>query len=173
MKIIEDIIQQRAEQQVREAKWDIRYLRLAREVSTWSKDPSTQTGAVITTPMNQVVSIGFNGFARGVQDTSERLNNRELKYKMIIHCEENALISAARPVFGCTLYTWPFMCCASCASKMVQAGITRFVSVENDNPRWVDSFKLTREILTEVGAELCLYPLSAIPCGSVANPPPA
>jgi deoxycytidylate deaminase len=31
-------------------KWDIRYLELAKHGSSWSKDPSTQTGAVIVRP---------------------------------------------------------------------------------------------------------------------------
>ena len=31
-------------------KWDIRYMKLAQEVSTWSKDPSSQIGAVAIAP---------------------------------------------------------------------------------------------------------------------------
>ena len=61
-------------------KWDDRFLKLAELVSTWSKDPSSKVGAVIVDDKNRVISLGFNGLPRGVEDTKERLNTRELKY---------------------------------------------------------------------------------------------
>lgn len=86
-------------------KWDLRYLEMAKLVASWSKDPSTRTGAVIADPDNCIVATGYNGFARGVKDSRERYANRELKYKMIVHCERNAIIYARRDLTGCTLYT--------------------------------------------------------------------
>ena len=59
--------------------WHDRYMNLAKEVSTWSKDPSSQIGAVAIGPKGQVLSQGYNGFPRGIIDTEERLNNRALK----------------------------------------------------------------------------------------------
>ena len=130
-------------------KWDLRYLEMAKLVSSWSKDPSTQTGAVIVAPDGSVVSVGYNGFARGVEDSEERWNNRELKYAMVVHCERNAMIFAKRDLYGCTLYTWPFMSCSVCAGMVIQAGITRVVAPDNPNPRWVESFKLSQEQFAE------------------------
>ncbi len=112
----------------KQTKWDIRYLEMARLVSTWSKDPSTQTGAIIVRPDNSVVSVGYNGFPRGIQDTPERYENRETKYSYIVHCEMNAVLSAHTTVRGDTLYTWPFFSCDRCAMHMIQAGITRVVA---------------------------------------------
>lgn len=134
--------------------WDQRYLDLARFIASWSKDPSTQTGAVITDPDNRIVSLGFNGLPRGVADLPERLNNREIKYKMIVHCERNALLFASRSVAGCTLYTWPFMSCAACAAMVIQAGIKRVVAPASDNPRWQEDFRLSREMFAEAGVEV-------------------
>ena len=57
-------------------KWDLRLLGLAEHVAQWSKDPSTQVGAVIADKKHRVLSLGFNGFARGVRDLAERLENR-------------------------------------------------------------------------------------------------
>lgn len=136
------------------SKWDARFIELAKHVAQWSKDPSTQTGAVITDSLNRVISVGYNGLARGVEDTPERLNNRELKYKIIVHCERNAIIFAQRNLDGCTLYTWPFMSCATCAAMVIQSGIKRCVAPESDNPRWQDEFRLTRELFIESGVEL-------------------
>ena len=56
--------------------WDSRFLRIAQEVSTWSKDPSTKVGAVIVDNRNRVVSMGYNGFPQRVAD-DERLDDRE------------------------------------------------------------------------------------------------
>src|SRR3989344_2191240 len=89
-----------ADQIQRTEKWDRRFLALAEHVAQWSKDPSTKTGAVIVDPNNRVVSLGYNGFPRGVNDLPERLSNRELKYKIIVHCERNALLFARESVRG-------------------------------------------------------------------------
>ena len=137
-------------------KWDRRFLELAEHISSWSKDPSTKVGAVITDPKNRVVSIGYNGLPMGVEDTDERLNNRDLKYKMIVHGERNAMLFAARPIDGCTLFTWPFMPCSVCASMVIQSGIARVVAPYSDNPRWAEDFKLTEQLFTESGVQLLL-----------------
>ena len=71
-------------------KWDRRFMEMARLVASWSKDPSSKVGAVITRG-KFVVSVGFNGFPQGVVDSEERLTNRELKYPMILHAEINAI----------------------------------------------------------------------------------
>ena len=133
--------------------WDERYLGLAEYIAGWSKDPSTKTGAVIVRPNNTVVSIGFNGFPRGITD-DERLNNRELKYELILHCEINALVTASRDVSGCTLYTWPFLSCSRCASVMIQAGIKKIVAPVNMNTRWAANLELSRELFAEAGVEV-------------------
>ena len=77
----------------RQEKWDRRYLDIAKSVSQWSKDPSTKVGAVLVRD-NRIVSVGYNGFPEGVDDSEERYNNRELKYDLVVHAEVNAIISA-------------------------------------------------------------------------------
>ena len=133
-------------------KWDVRFLALARLVSTWSKDPSTQTGAVIVRPDRSVVSVGFNGFPRNMSDDPELYANREEKYSRIVHCEVNAMIQAQQSIQGCTLYTWPFMCCDRCAVQMIQAGITTFVypkATEEMLIRWGKAFEKTAMFFEE------------------------
>lgn len=134
--------------------WDKWFVNMAKYVSTASKDPSTQTGAVITDPKRRVISVGYNGLAQGVEDLPERLNNREIKYKIIVHCERNALLFASRSVEGCTLYTWPFMSCSTCAAMVIQAGITRCVAPFSDNERWVAEFELSKQMFKEAGVEV-------------------
>ena len=135
------------------ADWDARFLELAKLVSTWSKDPSTQVGAVITRG-KFVVSLGFNGHPKGVTDSPGRLENREVKYRTIIHAEINAILTAKQDLEGCTIYLWPFMPCSQCGAAIVQAGIRRVVAPEAENDRWAESFKFTTEMFTEAGVEL-------------------
>lgn len=130
-------------------KWDRRFLALAEHIAQWSKDPSTKTGAVIVDPDNRVVSIGYNGFPRGVDDSLERLENREIKYKIIVHCERNALLFAREPVAGYRLYTWPFMSCAPCAAMVIQSGIVEVIAPISDNSRWIEDFNLAKTLFKE------------------------
>lgn len=143
-------------------KWDQRFLQLAKHIASWSKDPSTQTGAVIVAPDRSVVSVGYNGFARGVDDSPERYKNRELKYKLIVHCERNAILSAHRDLRYCTLYTWPFMSCSACAAMVIQTGITRCVAPpipEHLLLRWADDMNLSRIQFEEACVTLDIIPL--------------
>jgi dCMP deaminase len=137
-------------------KWDKRFLEMAKLVASWSKDPSTQTGAVIVDESNRVVSVGYNGFPRAVDDSPERYADRELKYKMIVHCERNALLFANTSVKGCTLYTWPFGSCSVCAAMVIQSGIKRCVSPSIPPAlveRWGTETELAAAMFREAGIE--------------------
>jgi len=109
------------------SEWDARFLRMAREIATWSKDPSTKVGAVIADPKNRIVSLGYNGLPRSVADTAHRLEDRETKNRIVVHAEENAILFAGRPLQFCSIYVWPFATCAHCAALIVQVGINRVV----------------------------------------------
>ena len=128
-------------------KWDLRFLEMAKLVSTWSKDPSTQTGAVIVRGKNNIVSVGYNGFPGGMDDSPELYANREEKYRRIIHCEMNAERYAESDIQGCTLYTYPFMSCDRCFVHMKNYGIVRFVAplpTADQLTRWGAAFEWVR-----------------------------
>jgi dCMP deaminase len=129
--------------------WDLRFLSLAQLVASWSKDPSTQTGAVLVHE-KRVLSMGFNGFPQGMSDKPEWLNDRTEKYSRIVHCEVNALIFAGRVPFGTTLYTFPFLSCDRCVVQMLQAGVRRFVAptaTDDQLTRWGAAFERTRQYI--------------------------
>ena len=117
-------------------------------VSTWSKDPSTQVGAVIVDPSRRVVSLGYNGFPVGVSDDF-RLDNRKIKYKMVVHAESNALLFASTDLSECTMYTYPFMPCPRCAGMIIQVGINRVVSYKTNTVRWAQEFETSRVMFEE------------------------
>ena len=136
-------------------KWDARFLRIAREVSTWSKDPSTQVGAVIVAPDRSIVSTGYNGLPRGVPDDPAILDDRERKLTCILHAEENAILKAGRHAAGCSIYIHPFPPCGHCASLVIQSGIKRVVSPAIELPeRWADQFRAANDMMTAAGIEV-------------------
>jgi dCMP deaminase len=143
------------------SEWDRRFLELGDLVASWSKDPSTKVGAVITDGHNSIISVGFNGFPRGMEDTPERLGDRDDKYSRTIHGEINALLHARGSLpEGCTLYTVPFMPCDRCVVQMLQGGIRRFVTrvaTGERLERWGATFEKTRDYINECGGELIEY----------------
>lgn len=136
-------------------KWDRRYLAMARHVATWSKDPSTQCGAVLV--MRHAIIPGFNGFPEGMPDRPEWYLDREEKYSRIIHAEMNALLHARHlDLTGASLYSWPLMSCDRCAVLLLQAGVRRFVAPPLGlelQGRWNDSLCRTKLYIAEVGGE--------------------
>lgn len=133
--------------------WDKFFLELAEEYSKQSKDPSTRVGCVLTDPYNKVVGIGYNGFPRGVNDTEERLNKREVKYALTIHAELNAILMAGDKARGAIAYvTHPP--CSSCTATLIQSGVQKIICYEPEPgiaERFAFSFKLSREICEETG----------------------
>jgi dCMP deaminase len=91
-----------------------------------------------------------------VKDSPDRLENREVKYRTIIHAEMNAILTSKQALDDCTIYVWPFMPCSQCGAAIVQAGIKRVVSRKSDNDRWAESFAFTTEIFNEAGVELVM-----------------
>lgn len=133
------------------SKWDQRFLSLADHISHWSKDPSTKVGAVIVRPDKTIASLGFNGFPRAINDTTERLENRDLKYAFILHAEVNALLNSQTPVQGHTMYlTHP--CCERCAVQVIQAGIKRVVAIAPHGAfadRWTKNVEMSAMMFAE------------------------
>ena len=137
------------------SKWDIRFIGLAQHISTWSKDPSTKVGCVVVGEDREIRSTGFNGFPRGIDDDEERLMDREKKYPLICHAEENAIMHAARigvSLKDSTAYvTWPP--CSRCARSLIQAGIREIVYPETGKipDRWIEDFTISDNMLNEAG----------------------
>lgn len=137
-------------------KWEQRYLALAKEVSTWSKDPSRKIGAVAVGKNGQVLSQGYNGFPRGIVDSEERYNVRETKYKYVVHAEMNCIYNATLngvSLEGSTLYVWGLPVCSECAKGIIQVGVNSVYwgTDQEIPPIWNESLKLTTDLFNETG----------------------
>lgn len=142
-----------------DSKWDRRFMRLAREVSTWSKDPAAQIGAVIIRD-RRILATGYNGFPEGINDTMERLQDKEQKLPRIIHGEMNALLNALNngtSVRDSTLYVYGLPICADCTKSVIQAGISRIVIpyAETARVKWFMQWvEISRPMFEEVGIQI-------------------
>jgi dCMP deaminase len=112
-------------------KWDEYFMGIAQLSALRSKDPSTQVGACIVDAGHKVVSIGYNGMPRGVDDEKvpwghgEGLNS---KYLYVCHAEFNAILNTrdGPALNGCSLYVTLFPC-NECAKAIIQVGIKELV----------------------------------------------
>ena len=139
------------------AKWTRRYLNVAKEVSTWSKDPSKKIGAVAVGSKGQILSQGYNGFPRGIDD-DDRLDDRPTKYKYVVHAEMNVIYNATFSgvsLDGASLYVYGLPVCNECAKGIIQVGIKKvFIKYEGELPPiWSESWKSTMMIFHEAGIE--------------------
>lgn len=129
--------------------WDDRFMALAQHLAGWSKDPSTQVGAVIVDDNRRVRGMGYNGFPRGVNDDRARYRNRDVKYPRVVHAELNAVLEAGSECEGATLYIWPLFSCNECAKAVIQSGIKRVVAPKPAEDRWMSAYDIALEMYRE------------------------
>lgn len=134
--------------------WDARFMDLAAQIAGWSKDPSTGCGCVIVDPQRRIVSTGYNGFPAGIADDLKLLHDRDIKLRLTLHAERNAILFAQRDLRGCAIYVWPMPPCAQCAAAIIQAGITRVISCEptaDQRERWGKDWGLAEWAFGQAG----------------------
>jgi dCMP deaminase len=138
--------------------WGDRYTHLAKEISTWSKDPSTKVGAVVIGNNGEVLSQGYNGFPRSIKDTPQRLKDREKKYNLVVHAEMNDIYNASLngvSLKGSTLYVYGLPICNECAKGVIQVGIDKVIATRpaDYNKEWDESIKDAKALFKEAEVE--------------------
>lgn len=135
-----------------------KYMEIAYAIAKFSKDTSTQVGAVVVGASNEVRSLGYNGAPRGcaADDESDVRGIRPEKYFWYSHAELNAITNAARvgtPLDGSTIIvTHPP--CMDCARAIVQAGIKQVVTMRPTTEfadRWSEHVRRTQALFSECG----------------------
>lgn len=135
--------------------WDELFMRSVYLIASKSKDPRTKIGAILVKD-GVIISQGYNGFARGVKDYEERYTDREIKYKLVVHGEANAVLNAVRHGVNTSdsiCYTQG-MPCAECMKTLIQAGIREVVIHDLwpcSGPKWEESCKWSRLMCSEAG----------------------
>lgn len=137
---------------------------LAYLVSMKSKDPSTRVGAVVVGTDKEIISTGYNGLPRDIDDKLSRYADKNYKYLSSNHAEENAILHCARNGIsskGCSIYT-PWMPCSKCAKSIIQAGIIEVIYdesfpgniKENQYENWQESMEISNELLFEANIKI-------------------
>jgi len=139
-------------------KWDKRFMGLAKNASAWSKDKRTGVGAVIVNDNKKVLSLGFNGFPRGVDDDVESRHQKPDKDYYVTHAERNALDESETSLVGATIYC-TFFTCATCAHGIIQKGLKKVVAPEPnwEDDKYADSQKAAIKMYEEAGVEVQYY----------------
>ncbi len=123
-----------------------------------SKDPSTKIGAVLVKDKN-IIGSGYNGFARKVLDLHERYNDRETKYKFVVHAEANSILTCARlgiSTIDSVLYT-NGISCHECSKSIIQGGIKEIVVHSRwpmNHAKWEESIKISEIMLKEAEVKI-------------------
>lgn len=141
-------------------KWDKRYLAIAKEISEWSKDSSTKVGAVTVGAKKQILSQGYNGFPRGVEDARYRYEHKDTKYSLIVHAEANALYNASYSgicLDNAKIYIYGLPPCPECTKGIIQVGIKKVVIARCKKSDWDEKFEtISKVMLDEAGIEVIL-----------------
>uniref|UniRef100_A0A6M3LDS0 Putative CMP/dCMP deaminase zinc-binding n=1 Tax=viral metagenome TaxID=1070528 RepID=A0A6M3LDS0_9ZZZZ len=140
--------------------WKDLMMGLAYFVSTRSHDAQTQCGAVLCNQDNEIISTGYNGFIRGVDD-NVLPNLRPDKYEYMIHSEHNAILNCARQgksTKDTTIYVTG-MPCLQCLQYIWQAGIKKVIHCnQQTNMQQSDESKAKSEIILSLtGLEIEEY----------------
>jgi dCMP deaminase len=117
-------------------EWIDYFLGLAKVVSQRSHDIHTQHGCVITDRYNRILSVGYNGFPRNLDDTLLPVTRPD-KYPWMIHAERNALSNCVvRPDNGIAYVTG--QSCNDCIMALWQEGVTKVVMANNHGTHLFD-----------------------------------
>lgn len=140
--------------QTRHIDWDRRWLRIAREVSTWSKDPKKKIGAVAVRDKREVAK-GYNGFPSRIDDKEDWLNDDEMRRRLTVHAEVNMINNAMRfgqTIEGTRVYLYGLAPCQNCAINLINAGVLRidFCRTYVD-PKWDADWELSSELFRRAG----------------------
>jgi dCMP deaminase len=166
--------------------WNEYFIEMLDSIKQKSKDRSTKVGAIIVGEHNNILTTGFNGFARGVAEDvndlsslvpphikihrEEEINERHQrpqKYLWTEHAERNAIYNAARhgiALEGSTIYI-DWYPCSRCARAIIQSGIKSIV-IDGRNceektkyweERWKDDMEVSRTMLDEAKVSIVIY----------------
>jgi dCMP deaminase len=141
-------------------KWDEYFMGVAKLSAMRSKDPSTQVGACIVDDKHKIVSVGYNGMPRGIDEEHIPWGHGEgldSKYLYVCHAEFNAILNTRDgPVLnGCSLYVTLFPC-NECAKAIIQVGIKELIYDEDFHGDDI-IYQASRKLLSMAGVKIRHY----------------
>jgi dCMP deaminase len=139
--------------------WDEYFMGIAILSSYRSKDPNTQVGACIVNDKHRILSIGYNGAPKGLNDDIMSWNREgnflDTKYAYVCHGELNAILNYSGSVEGTILYVSLFPC-NECAKVIAQTGVKEVVYL-SDKYNGTDGNIVSKKILDSAGVKYRAY----------------
>lgn len=139
--------------------WDEYFMGIAILSSYRSKDPNTQVGACIVNDKHRILSIGYNGAPKGLDDNIMPWDREgsfiDTKYAYVCHSELNAILNYSGSVEGTTMYVSLFPC-NECAKVIAQTGIKEIVYL-SDKYDGTDGNIVSKKILDAAGVKYRAY----------------
>jgi len=146
--------------------WDELFFRHVYLISSKSKDLRTKIGAVLVKD-KRIISEGYNGICKGVNDNVEERNIKPEKYFFYEHAERNCLYDCASRGISCkgaTLFS-NGLPCADCGRGVIQSSIVEVVIHHQwkDYERqfclkkWIESSQKTRIMFNEAGIRIRFF----------------
>ena len=140
--------------------WDEYFMGVAILSGMRSKDPNSQVGCCIVSQDNKILSMGYNGFAKGCSDDEfpwEREGDvLDTKYVYVAHSELNAILNySGGSLAGAKLYVSLFPC-NECAKAIIQCGIKEVIY---DNDKYADTpaTKASKRMMEAAGVKYRKY----------------
>lgn len=133
---------------------------------TFSKDSSSKIGALFVNHFDfRLLTRGYNGIPRGIDESVPERQARPLKYSFYEHAERNAIYNLARPQLKGSLVVTTAPPTLSCVRALISVGVKELVcpGFEQFSPE--NSIALT--LLSEAGIDVvrvskegtCLQPV--------------
>ena len=142
--------------------WDEYFMGIALLSAQRSKDPNTQVGACIVSDDNRILSIGYNGAPRGLDDDSMHWDREggflDTKYAYVCHGELNAILNYRGDLTGSKIYVALFPC-NECAKAIIQSGIKEVIYM-SDKYDGTDSVVASKKMLDACGVIYRKYNLT-------------
>ena len=136
--------------------WTQYFMGVAKLSAYRSKDPNTQVGALIVSPQNKIVGVGYNGLPWGCEDDEFPWQVREgelydTKYPYVVHAELNAILNSTAPLKGCRIYVSLFPC-HECVKAIIQSGIAEII-YEDEKYNGTPSDRAAKRMLDAAGVK--------------------
>lgn len=145
-----------------QSTWDTRWMRIAREVASWSKDPQKKIGAVAVRHQREIAK-GYNGFPAKIPDYRDMLQDSDTRRRFMVHAEENMINNAMKTgqtLEESTVYLYGLAPCQKCTIVLINAGISRLVVCRTYiDPKWDEDWVLAENVLhkTDIVVQFMLH----------------
>lgn len=138
--------------------WDEYFMLQAMMASFKSKDPATKVGAVFVDQHNHQITMGYNGFVAGIDESKlpwgkdKSVSLEDQKYAYVVHAEANAILHSPRSLSGSRAYITLFPC-HECAKLLASSRVKEVVFLQNKH-EGTESQRISEKILNLAGIQI-------------------